>query len=128
MSRGCSDHQSDIFELHGLKIPQAKDPKYLRLHLDRRLNWREHIFKRKQFGIQLDWPLGSKSQLPIENKLLLHKAILKPIWAYGVQLWGKDFKTNTSESLLTHFGTSSILHHDLNVPYVRDEIKRLGQR
>jgi len=27
-----------------LKIPQAEDAKYLGLHLDRRLNWRKHIF------------------------------------------------------------------------------------
>jgi len=51
--------------------------------LDRRLNWRKHIFeKRIQLGIQLSkmhWLLGSKSQLSIESKLLLHKAILKPI-------------------------------------------------
>jgi len=73
--------------LNGLKIPQAEDAKYL--GLDRRLNWRKRMFtKRKQFGIQLSkmyWLLGSKSQLSIKNKLL-YKAILKPIWAYGVQL------------------------------------------
>jgi len=37
--------------------------------------------KRKQFEIQLSkmyWLLGNKSQLSIENKLLLYKAILKP--------------------------------------------------
>jgi len=40
--------------LNGLRIPQAEDARYLGLHLDRRLNWRKHIFtKRKQLGIQL---------------------------------------------------------------------------
>jgi len=34
------------------------------------------------------WLLGSKSQLSIESKLLLYKAILESIWTYGVQLWG----------------------------------------
>jgi hypothetical protein len=24
----------------------------------------------------------------VKNKLLVYKAILKPIWTYGVQLWG----------------------------------------
>jgi len=33
------------------------------------------------------WMLGSISQLSIESKLL-YKAILKPIWTYGIQLWG----------------------------------------
>jgi len=26
-------------------------------------------------------------QLSLVNKLLVYKAILKPIWTYGVQLW-----------------------------------------
>jgi len=40
------------------------------------------------------WLLGSKSQLSIESKLLLYKAILKPIWTYGVQLWGTASDSN----------------------------------
>jgi len=64
-----------VLTLNGLKIPQAEDAKYLELHLDRRLNWRKHIFtERKQLGIQpseMYWLLGSNSQLSIENKLLL---------------------------------------------------------
>ena len=30
--------------------------------------------------------IGHKSQLSTENKLLLYKPIIKPIWTYGVQL------------------------------------------
>jgi len=75
------------FIRNGLKIPRTEEKYFVNniLHLDRRLNWR----KRKQLGIQLSKMyrlLGIKSQLSIENKLLLYKAILKPIWAYGVQL------------------------------------------
>jgi len=109
-------------------------------HLDRGLNWRKHIFiKRKQLGIQLGrmyWLLGSKSQLSTENKLLLYEAILKLIWAYDVQLWDmasnskkyyKDFKTNTSESLSTHLGTSPMIFYIMiSTPNVKDEIKRLS--
>jgi hypothetical protein len=29
-----------------------------------------------------------KSKLSISNKLLAYKVILKPIWTYGIQLWG----------------------------------------
>jgi len=75
--------------LNGLRIPQAEDARYLGLLLDRRLNWRKHVFtERKQLGIQpsMYWLLGGKSQLSIENKLLLYKAIVQPIWTYGVQL------------------------------------------
>jgi len=71
-----------IATIKALGQGSLKDAKYLGLHLDHRLNWRKHIFiKRKQLGIQLSkmyWLLGSKSQLSIENKLLLYEAILKP--------------------------------------------------
>jgi len=86
------------------------------------------------------WMLGSKSQLSIESKLLLYKAILEPIWTYGVQLWGTA--SNSNIEIIQRFQnkylriidnapwyvTNDTLHHDLNVPYVRDEIKRLSQR
>jgi hypothetical protein len=34
------------------------------------------------------WLLGRKFRLSISNKLLAYKVILKPIWTYGIQLWG----------------------------------------
>jgi len=37
---------------------------------------------------KLYWIIGRKLRLSLENKLLVYKAILKPIWTYGVQLWG----------------------------------------
>jgi hypothetical protein len=67
--------------------------KYLDMHLDRRLTWAKHIkTKRKQLNLkakQMNWLLGSRSTLSIESKLLLYKAVLKPIWTYGIQLWGQ---------------------------------------
>jgi hypothetical protein len=33
------------------------------------------------------WLLGRKSKLSTNNKLLIYNTILKPIWAYGIQLW-----------------------------------------
>jgi len=111
--------------LNSLKIPQAEDAKYLGLHLDCRLNWKKHInTKRKQLGIQLSkmyWLLGSKSQLSIENKLLLYKAILKSIWIYDVQLWGTA--SNSNIEIIQRFQnkylnalwyvTNDTLHHDI---------------
>jgi hypothetical protein len=38
--------------------------------------------------------LGRKSKLSIINKLLVYKVILKPIWTYGIQLWGSAFISN----------------------------------
>jgi hypothetical protein len=75
-----------------VQLPQTDDVKYLGLHLDRMLTWQRHIFaKRKHLGLTLakmHWLFGRKSQLPIKYKLLLYKTILKPIWTYGIQLWG----------------------------------------
>ena len=40
------------------------------------------------------WLLGPRSQLSLNNKLLLYKTILKPIWTYGIQLWGTASYSN----------------------------------
>jgi hypothetical protein len=34
------------------------------------------------------------SKLSTTNKLLLYKTILKPIWTYGIQLWGTASTSN----------------------------------
>jgi hypothetical protein len=84
--------------LNNIQLPQSDTVKYLGLHLDIRLTWRQHIFsKRKQLGITLTKMyslLGRRSQLSTPNKLLLYKTILKPIWTYGIQLWGTASTSN----------------------------------
>ena len=79
-------------------LPQQDKVKYLGMHLDRRLTWNEHIWtKRKQLNLkirQMCWLLGRKSKLTIENKLLIYKTILKPLWTYGIQLWGSASNSN----------------------------------
>ena len=79
-------------------IPQASDAKYLGMHLDRRLTWNKHIkTKRKQLGLRLHklyWLIGRRSQMTKNNKILIYKCILKPIWTYGIQLWGSAAKSN----------------------------------
>jgi hypothetical protein len=71
---------------------------YLGLNLDRRLTWHKHIFtKRKQLGITLTkmyWLLRRKTKLSTSNKLLICKTIPKPIWTYGIQLWGTASTSN----------------------------------
>jgi hypothetical protein len=78
--------------MNNMQLPCAYHVKYLGLHLDRKLTWNHHIYtKRKQFGLTLTkvfWLFGRRSQLSLRNKLLLYKPILKPIWTYGIQLWG----------------------------------------
>ena len=53
--------------------------------------------KRKQLGLTLTkmyWLLNRYSKLIINNKLLVYKTIIKPIWCYGIQLWGTASNSN----------------------------------
>jgi hypothetical protein len=79
-----------LVHINNVELPQEEDVKYLRLHLDRRLTCHKHIFaKWKQLGITLTkmhWLLRRKSKHSTSNKLLIYRAILKPIWTYGIPL------------------------------------------
>jgi hypothetical protein len=43
---------------------------------------------------EINWLIEKKSHLSIENKLLIYKAVIKPIWSYGIELWGCTSKSN----------------------------------
>jgi hypothetical protein len=81
-------------------LPKVESVKYLGLHFDRRLNWKVHITKkRKQTDFkakEINWLIGKKSNLSIENKILVYKAVIKSIWTYGIELWGCASKSNTA--------------------------------
>jgi hypothetical protein len=67
---------------------------------DRRLNWKVHITKkRKQTDLkakEINWLKEKKSNLSIENKILVCKAVITTIWSYGIELWGCVSKSNTA--------------------------------
>jgi hypothetical protein len=72
------------------------------------------------------------SHLTIENKLLIHKTVIKPIWTYGIQLCGCVSKSNIavlqraqSKILLSISNAPSnhTLHIDLKTPYVTGVIR-----
>lgn len=128
--------------LNGCVLAQSNEAKYLGIHLDCRLNWRSHIFmKRKQLGLKLRelyWLIDKKSKLSLDNKILVYKAILKPIWCYGIQLWGTAATSNIE--ILQRFQskvlriianvpwyvTNNTIHKDLKVATVHEEIKRFS--
>ena len=128
--------------LNGIPIPQSNEAKYLGLYLDQKLTWKHHIFtKRKALGLKLRslfQLLGPQSKLSLSNKLLLYKTILKPIWTYGVQLWGTAASSNIEIiqrfqskilRIITNaplYITNDQLHKDLRVPTVREEIKKIA--
>jgi hypothetical protein len=37
---------------------------------------------------EINWLTERESHLSIENKVLIYTAIIKPIWSYGIELWG----------------------------------------
>jgi hypothetical protein len=84
--------------MNNVPLPSANHVKYLGLHLDKKLTWHQHIFtKRKQLGLtftKMYWLLGRNSRLSLPKKLLLYRSILKPIWTYGIQLWGTASTSN----------------------------------
>ena len=125
-------------------LPQASNVKYLGLHLDNHLTWTNHIFtKRKQLGLLLskfNWLLGRRSTLNLNNKLLIYKIILKPVWTYGIQLWGAASSSNIAIlerfqskvlRLITDapwYVSNAIISRDLQIPTVKEEISRLSTR
>jgi hypothetical protein len=118
----------------------SHDVKCLGLHFDRRLTCHKQIFaKRKQLGITLTKMyllLGRKSILSTSNKLLLYKTKLKPIWTYGIQLWGTA--STSKKEILEHFQSkalrmivdapwyvpNTVIRRDLQIPTVKEEIRR----
>lgn len=129
-------------KLNGVTIPSSNNVKYLGLHIDRRLNWKKHIqSKRQHLNIKtkkMYWLLGPNSQLSMTNKLTLYKTILKPVWTYGIQLWGTASNSNVeilqryqskTLRLITSapwFVNNNIIHNDLGVPKIVSEIKRFS--
>lgn len=125
-------------------IPQCDHIKYLGMTLDRRLTWKEHIKKkRKQLDIKLKnlyWLLGRNSKLSLNNKILVYKVILKPVWTYGIQLWGTA--SNSNLEILQRFQSKALrvisnapwyisnanLHKDLHIPTIREEIGRFSDK
>jgi hypothetical protein len=79
--------------------------------------------------------INRKSQLSLENKITIYQAIIKPVWTYGVELWGCSKSSNTK--ILQTFQSKTLrkvanapwyipnvtLHNDLRIPYVTEVIK-----
>jgi hypothetical protein len=94
--------------------------------------------KRKQIDLkvkELYWVIRRKSPASLESKVLLYKTIIKPIWTYGMELWGCASKSHIakmqrSESkilrMITNapsYVTNQILHYDLKVPFIKDVVQ-----
>ena len=84
------------------------------------------------------WLLGRNSELSLYNKLLLYKVVLKPIWLYGVQLWGcakptrlktiQGFQLKLLRTIVNApwYFSNQLLHNDLHIPSITEEIWRVA--
>lgn len=124
--------------LNNEEIPQEEHAKYLGIYLDRKLTWQKHIWtKRKQLDIKLRslyWLVGRHSKLNDNSKMMVYKAILRPIWTYGIQLWGSA--SNSNIEILERFQSKTLrmmynipqcisnkyIYLDLNMKTVKQEI------
>ena len=125
--------------LNGHPLPHSDSVKYLGMHLDRRLTWRKHIrTKRDELNLKykgLYWLLGRNSKLSLGNKLLIYKTVLKPIWSYGMQLWGSACDSSiqmiqrAQNNILNQMANSpwfikiNEVHEHLAIHTVKNEIK-----
>ena len=84
---------------------------------------------------ELYWLPGRTSHLSVDNKLLLYKSIITPIWTYGIELWGCAWKSNIAVIQRCQYKTfratvdapwyvtNHMIHKDLGIPTVHEVIQ-----
>lgn len=125
-------------------IPRYNHAKYLGMFLDKRLNYKVHVRKkREELNLRLRklyWLLGKSSSLNLSNKRLLYLSIYpKTRLDLRIQVWGCTAASNRqviqrfqSKALRTITGApwfvrNSAIHFDLMVPSVDETIKSLAR-
>lgn len=128
--------------LDDVHIPSTPNARYLGLNIDSRLNWRVHISKKrnelKLWFRSLFWLLRARNKLLLANKRLLYASILRPGWSYAAPIWGCASKSNIlilqrQQNIILckitgapWYLTNESLHQDLNIPTVREVIRKLS--
>ena len=127
-----------------MRITQTRQVKYLGLHLDTRLTWKQHtksiIDKIRIKGRHMYWLTNRNSKLSIENKLKIYKTIIKPIWTYVIPLWGTAAMSHIHKLELLQskiprtivnaswYVRNENIRKDLKVPTVKGEIGRYAEK
>ena len=125
-------------QINHTNIPQTESVKYLGIHFDKVLTWKDHVLtKRKQLEHktrEIKWLIDRHSPLSLENKIIIYKTVLIPVWTYGIELWRCASNCNIEiiqryQSKILRILTNApwyvknhTLHSDLRVriPYVRE--------
>lgn len=86
------------------------------------------------------WLLARNSKLSLNNKVLLYKTIITPLWTYGIQLWGsalnsnieilKRFQSKVLRILVDApwFITNDITRRDLDISTVKEVIGKYASK
>jgi hypothetical protein len=125
-------------------IQHSQKVKYLGIWIDRRLTFKHHLeAKRTQLNSRLKqlYPLlCPNSKLRIKQKLLLYKSLIKPIWSYGLQIFGVAALSNINR--IQRFQSKFLrlicgapfyvsnwtLHRDLKILTVKEVAEEMYER
>jgi hypothetical protein len=101
--------------------------------------------KKKREGLGLKyrsmyWIMGRQSAMSTHNKLVLYRQILKPVWTYGIQLWGctkpsnmaiiQRFQNRVLRNIVGSpwYVRNADLHRDLRIEMATAEIRRFARK
>lgn len=128
--------------MNNIPIPVRTQIKYLGITLDKKLTWGPHLKeKRKSVNNRLHLlrPLLN-SKISLQNKLIIYKTIIRPVWSYGIAIWGPAKPSNIrpiqafqsiSLRLITHapwYVSNLSLHNDLKITTTTELAKTTYKR
>ena len=130
--------------MENAQIKPKTEAKYLGEILDSKLNHNKHIqsVKKKAYGVigMLHCLIGRRSKLNLTNKLILYKAIVRPIIMYAAPVWSNTSKTNVNTLQIIQNRclrmilnaspkeTTKDLHDKCNVQLVKEYIYNLTKK
>jgi len=115
-------------------IPHCTQVKYIGLTYSKEDLLGPHLMDRQKklnSRLHLLRPL-LRSNINIQNKILIYKCLLRPTWTYGIILWGPAKKSNTQtiqafQSICLRiiakapwYVTNKLLHDDLQIKSIHD--------
>jgi hypothetical protein len=101
---------SQTVQMDNVHLLQKPEVKYLAMHLDRRLD----MGKAHQIQKETAQPKSETNELATQKKInTIHRkqipptqTMLKPIWIYGIQLWGTA--SNSNIKILQRFQSKAL--------------------
>lgn len=89
------------FHIGGQEIEWSNQIKYLGLVLDKKLTYKahiQHVLEKTHKAVRILYSmLNRKSKLCVENKTLLYKVAIRPIFAYACPIFSSAAKTHINK-------------------------------